>query len=153
MKYLAAILGVIATAGIGSCLTNQGLDWYLNQSIVPSFAPSGAVIGGVWTVIYALSAVALILWLSQKKRDANYPRVVWWFVINGFLNAYWSYLFFAQHQVEWAIAEMIGLEISVLVLIWLMWKQRRWSAILLLPYAAWVAFATYLAYSFWILNK
>lgn len=153
MKYLAVILGVAATGGIGSWLTDQGLDWYFNEAVLPSFAPSGAVIGGVWTIIYALSAVALILWLVQKKHDVNDYRVIWWFVVNGILNAYWSYLFFVQHQVGWAIVEMIGLEITVLILIWLMWKRVRWSAILLIPYAVWVIFATYLAYSFWILNK
>jgi len=152
MKYLVAILGVGAVGWVGSWLTNQGLDWYLYQSTIPSLAPPGGVIGMVWTIIYVLSAVSLILWLNQQKRDMTYATVVWWFVVNGILNAGWSYLFFFQQQVGLAIVEMIGLEISVLVLIWLMWRRIRWSAILLLPYAAWVMFATYLAYSFWKLN-
>lgn len=153
MKYLAVIAGVAVVATIGSWLTNRGLDWYLNQSVIPSFAPAGSVIGLVWTVIYTLSAISLILWLNQKKRDVNYHRVIWWFVANGFLNAFWSYLFFFKQQVGLAIVEMIGLELSVLVLIWLMWKRGRVSAVLLIPYAAWVMFATYLAYSFWVLNR
>jgi tryptophan-rich sensory protein len=152
MKYLAVIAGVAAVAGIGGWLTGQGLDWYFQQSVVPSIAPSGSVIGAVWTVIFILSALSLMIWLANKQRG-NDMRVVWWAVTNGILNVGWTYLFFVQHQVGLAIVEMIGLEISVLVLIWLMWKQGRWSAILLIPYAAWVVFATYLASSFWILNR
>jgi benzodiazapine receptor len=152
MKYLVVFLSVFAVGGVGSWLTSRGLDWY-NQSNIPSFAPGGSVIGTVWTIIYILSAIAIILWLNQKKRDANYYRVIWWFVVNGVLNAFWSYLFFFNHQVGVAIAEMIALEASVLVLIWLMWKRVRLSAILLIPYAVWVVFATYLAYSFLVLNK
>lgn len=152
MKYLAVVAGVLAVAATGSWLTGRGLDWYYNQSLVPSLAPAGAVIGSIWTIIYVLSAVSLVLWLAQKQRGNNYYRVIWWFVVNGILNAYWSYLFFVQHQVGAAIVEMLVLELTVVWLIWLMWKRVRWSAILLLPYAAWVVFATYLAYDFWKLN-
>ncbi len=152
MKYLAVVLSVLAVGGVGSWLTNQGLSWY-NQANIPSFAPGGGVIGTVWTVIYILSAISLILWLSQKSKGQSHSAVVWWFVVNGILNAGWSYLFFFKQQVGLAIVEMLVLEVTVLVLISLMWKRVRWSAILLIPYALWVAFATYLAYSFWVLNK
>jgi benzodiazapine receptor len=62
-------------------------------------------------------------------------------------------LFFYQQWVGSALIEMLLLEATVVLLIIMMWRKLLRSSILLIPYAVWVAFATYLAYSFWILNR
>jgi len=152
VQYLLVVLITGLVAGLGSWLTTQGIEWYY-LSHLPTLAPAGSVIGGVWTVVFIASAGSLILWLQQKEKTANYYRVIWWFGVNAVLNLAWTYLFFFQRQVGASIIEMVGLELSVLILIWLMWKKRIYSSILLIPYAVWVLFATYLAYNFWILNR
>jgi len=68
------------------------------------------------------------------------------------LNVFWSYLFFNQHQILASIIEMIILDTTVIVLILLLWPISKLASYLLMPYAVWVAFATYLTYQILLLN-
>ena len=152
INYFLIPLGAIIVAWGGSYLTNIGLPWY-NASNLPNIAPPGALIGLMWTIIYTLATISLLLWFNQKQRPKNFWAVVWLFIINGLLNAGWSYLFFFRQWPGVAIIEMLFLEATVIALIVMMQPKLRNAARLLWLYAAWVAFATYLAYSFWALNK
>ena len=152
ISYAAIVVGVIVVAVAGNLFTSRGLPWYL-ASQLPALAPPGPVIGAVWTMIYVLCAVSMIMWFSQPRRDRRFWLVTWVFIANGLLNAAWCWLFFAQRWVGAAIVEMLLLEATVLVLIALIWRVRRAAALLLVPYAVWVVFATYLAAAFWQLNR
>lgn len=149
-NYFIIPASVFAVGYIGSMFTNIGLPWYNAQNI-PSFAPPGGVIGIAWSIIYTLSIIAIILWWNGR-RDENWRWVLGLLIANGFLNAFWCYLFFTSRLVFAAIIEMVILEATVIALIILLWRRARVSAILFVPYAVWVVFATYLAYSFWRLN-
>lgn len=152
-NYFVIPLLVAAVAAVGGQFTRVGLPWY-DSANIPGFAPSGVVIGTVWTILYGLAAIALIwFWNRRNKKHTEDGAILWLAIANGILNSLWSYLFFARQAVALAIGEMVVLELTVLGLIWLMWKHYRVSAWLLVPYAIWVGFATYLAYSFWLLNR
>jgi translocator protein len=151
-NYILIPIVVFLTAFIGSTLTDPNSTWYKTLKL-PSFAPPGYVIGIVWTVIFILCAIsAIILW---NKLPHN--TLFWWligiFIVNAVLNIGWSYLFFNQHQIFASIIEMIILEASTIAIIILAWPLSRLAAGLLLPYAAWVAFATFLAMNIYNLNK
>jgi len=152
INYFLIPLAAIVAVVVGSYLTKLGMPWY-EASNLPSVTPSGGFIGGMWTIIYTLSTISLLLWFNQKRRPKNFWAVVWLFIANIVLNVGWSYLFFVQHWVGSAIVEMILLEGTVIALIVMMWKNLRTSSILLWLYAAWVAVATYIAYSFYVLNR
>jgi len=152
INYFLIPLAAIVAVVVGSYLTKLGMSWY-EASNLPSFTPSGGFIGGMWTAIYTLATISLLLWFNQKRRPKNFWAVVWLFIANIVLNVGWSYLFFVQHWVGSAIVEMILLEGTVIALIVMMWKNLRTSSILLWLYAAWVAVATYIAYSFYVLNR
>jgi len=152
INYFVIPLVAVVAAGVGSYLTKLGMPWY-EASNLPSITPSGGFIGLMWTVIYTLSTISLLLWFNQKRRPRNFWAVVWLFVINILLNVGWSYLFFVQHWITGAIGEMILLEATVIALIVMMWKDLKKSSVLLWLYAVWVAVATYIAYSFWIINR
>ncbi len=151
MPYALIILSTIATGAIGSLFTTDALtSWYLTINL-PSWTPSGGVIGIVWTILYILIAIAGILaWNSVKKKDRR--RVFTLFGLQLILNALWSYLFFSAHQIGAAFVEMLGLELAIITLIVAVKKYSTTAAWLLLPYALWVAFATYLTFSVWRLN-
>ncbi len=151
-NYIIIPLITIAVAVIGSFLTSAGMDWYKTLNL-PSLAPGGGFIGSVWTVIFILSTISvLIIWNSAPRTN-----LFWWiigfFIVNAILNVLWSYIFFYSHNIGPSIIEMIILEISVLGLCILIWPYSRVASILIWPYAIWVCFATYLAYNIWILNK
>jgi len=150
--YFFIPLAVVAVAMLGSWLTAQGVQTWYTTLTLPNIAPSGGFIGGVWTIIFILSAVALILIWNQRRQIRHFAWLISLLVANGILNVLWSYLFFVQHQTGWAVLEMLVLNLTTLVVIVWVWRRARTAAWLLLLYFLWVSFATYLAYSIWVLN-
>ena len=53
---------------------------------------------------------------------------------------------FGWHLLLLSFIEMILLEVTVVALIFLLWRKVSWAGILLIPYALWVPFATYLTW-------
>lgn len=143
---------VILVAASGSLITSAGLDWYETLNL-PGFTPAGYVISAVWTVIFVLAAAALLLVWRDRQRLANFKTVIWLFIANALLNIFWSAIFFGWHLLGWAVLEMAILDLTTLILILLLWPQKRMASWLLVPYFLWVSFATYLAWQIWLLNR
>jgi len=74
------------------------------------------------------------------------------FIINAFINVFWSYLFFVLHMTGYAAIDSMALALSVLSLIIFIYPISMLAAVLLVPYFVWVLIATYLNYSIWKLN-
>lgn len=158
INYFIIPLITILVAVLGSFLTSSGggaqnpTGWYSSIN-KPEFTPSGKIIGSVWTVIFILTAIsALIVWNSSNVLQ---DKVLWIgaaFLLNAFLNVFWSYLFFKMHFIGAALIEMLFLELSVIALIILIYPISVLAMVLLIPYAVWVLFATYLTFSIWRLN-
>lgn len=158
LNYFIIPIIVFLTATIGSYFTGAGMDWYQTINL-PSFTPPGWVIGLVWTFIFILSAISvLIFWnLPIKESDDKKLKMRFWtiiliFLINAGLNIFWSYLFFYQSLIGAAVFEAALLGISVIALVVLIWPISRISSLLLVPYAVWVCFATFLNTFIWFLN-
>jgi len=150
--YLLVPVVVIGTALFGSYLTSLGLgEWYGSLNL-PSFAPPGGLIGTVWSTIYLLVAICAFIFYARVKDKKQKDRVTAFFLVNAFLNVFWSFLFFANQLIGFAILDSILLGFSVLILIYLIYPVSKLAAGLLLPYVVWVGFATYLNYLIWTLN-
>ncbi|MEM8970698.1 MAG: TspO/MBR family protein [Pseudomonadota bacterium] len=143
LLFLALVMGGGLTIGY---LTRPG-DWYL-QLAKPSFNPPGRVFGPVWTVLYVMIAVAG--WRLWYAAEAGLARALWWLQL--VLNFSWSPAFFAAHQIGAALAIIVVLLITIVSMIALTWRHDRTTALLFLPYAAWVAFATALNTAIFQLN-
>jgi len=148
LLYIGIPLVMVGVSALGSSFTSTGLQgWYSSLSL-PGFTPPGGVIGLVWTTIYILTAISAILFYREHKDN----KVTLALASNLLLNISWSYIFFTAHLVGLAVLWAGFLGLSVLALIVLMWKKARVSALLLVPYLAWVSFATYLNYVIYTLN-
>ena len=148
---IAGLTLVVALSG--SALTTPEITtWYATLNL-PSWTPSGSVIGLAWTTIFILTAISAIVVWQNAPRDSRLWWIVLLFLLNGVLNVGWSYLFFNQHLIGASILEMLVLNATTIVLIFLTWPISRLAALLLFPYVGWVTFATYLAYSVWQLNR
>jgi len=151
LNYIVIPLITIIVASMGSEFTEAGMEWYRTLRL-PASTPSGAVIGLVWGVIYILTtASALIVW-NGTPHDSRFRAIVAIFLVNAFLNAFWSYLFFVQHWLAGSVVEIILLLATVAALVILIWPRSVIAAVLLLPYARWVAFASWLNIAIWRLN-
>jgi len=150
--YILVPLFYLAVALTGRLFTAQGVATWYPTLIKPSYTPPGSFIGAAWTVIYILTAASLILYINRARGDGSVSRTVGVFVLNGIFNAAWSYIFFTRHMVGLAVADAAVIGLSVLVMMVLVWRRSIASSLLLLPYLAWTAFATFLNYEIYGLN-
>ncbi len=148
-RYLALVLFVALVLGGGltiGAMTAPG-DWYvaLNK---PAFNPPGWIFGPVWTVLYV--AIALAGWLVWERRADGMAMPLWW--VQLALNFAWSPAFFSAQQIGMALVIILALLLTILSFIVLTWHRVNSAALLFLPYAAWVAFASLLNAAIFILN-
>lgn len=152
IKLIIIPIVTVATAWLGSLVTGQGMIWYSKINL-PSFTPPGRIIGMVWTFIFILATISAILVFKNSNLSKKTLIIIaTLFIINSLLNIFWSYLFFGQHLLFYAIIEAGLLGLSVIILIIKIWPISITSAILLMPYLGWVSFATYLTYLIWKIN-
>lgn len=147
---LVAAAAALTVAILGGLMTDIG-PWYESLR-KPSWQPPGWLFGPVWTVIFALVALAGVGAWRRAPRARDRQTLLLLFLINGFLNVLWSLLFFRLHRPDWAFVEVILLWLSILALIVALRRFARGAAWLLLPYLAWVAFAAYLNWTVVRLN-
>jgi tryptophan-rich sensory protein len=121
--------------------------WY-QQLAKPAYNPPGWVFGPVWTVLYVLIAIAG--WRVWLRRPRSLESLSWWLQLA--MNFLWSPVFFAAHKIEVALIVLVLLLVSILVFIVLAWRRDRLPALLFIPYAAWVAFASLLNADLYIMN-
>ena len=136
---LIAAAAAMSVAVLGALMTDLG-PWYtsLNQ---PSWKPPDWAFGPIWTTIFALAAGAGVIGWRHAPTRADAEQLLMQFALNGFLNVFWSLLYFRLHRPDWALYEVPLLWLSVLGLIVVLWRYARLAAWLLLPYLAWVATA------------
>lgn len=151
-NYLIIPLIAVFVAISGSSITTLGLEWYYSSLQLPAWTPDGSLIGMIWTLIYFLTSISALLFYNHEPRGAQFQKVIVLFVANAILNVGWSFVFFGLHAIFVSFLVCLFLEGSVLVLMYYLWKRDRYSALLLVPYAVWVAFATYLNFFIWKLN-
>lgn len=126
-------------------------EWYetLNR---PLLTPPNWVFGPVWSVLYLMIAVSLILFLKRygKKTKFKIYLLISSHLISNFL---WTTLFFGMKTPGWALLDIIFLDLTLILIIKHFWKNSRFLSALLFPYLIWVLFATYLNAAFFILNN
>ncbi|MDD4870105.1 MAG: tryptophan-rich sensory protein [Kiritimatiellae bacterium] len=125
-------------------------EWYstLNR---PTFTPPNWIFAPVWTVLYITIVISIFLYYRSSPKS----HVVWTsavLAVHLVTNFIWTYLFFELQSPAMALMDIVILDVSLAVLICWFWKSSVLAGALLLPYLAWVLFATYLNYGFYRLN-
>jgi tryptophan-rich sensory protein len=139
-----------ATAALGAVASIEAASFYL-QLARPAWAPPGWLFGPVWTLLYAMMALsAWLAWLRPPSPRRNAGLLL--FVAQLVANALWSWLFFAWHRGAFAAAEVLVLWALIAATIVAFLPVRRAAALLLVPYLAWVSFASVLTWAVWLAN-
>jgi tryptophan-rich sensory protein len=147
---LAAALSAMAVAALGALTTELG-PWYYRLH-KPVWQPPDWLFGPAWTLIFALAALAGVLYWQRIMDRNERLQVVAAFALNAFLNTSWSLLFFRLKRPDWALYEVGLLWLSIALLIVLLARGSRGAAWLLVPYLAWVSFASVLNWKIVQLN-
>lgn len=147
---LAAALSALAVGLLGALTTDLG-PWYFGLH-KPAWQPPDWLFGPAWTLIFALAALAGILyWERAASRDERL-QIIAAFALNAFLNTFWSLLFFRLRRPDWALYEVGFLWLSIVLLVILLARASRGAAWLIVPYLAWVSFAAFLNWTIVQLN-
>lgn len=138
ISLLPFILLVLGGGTLIGALTGPD-DWYRALE-KPPFNPPGWLFGPVWTTLYILIAIAG--WRLWRDARGSLAMKLWWMQL--VLNFAWSPMFFEAHEIGWALAIILALLAVIIAFIATAWRIDRTSALLFIPYAAWVSFAALL---------
>ncbi len=94
--------------------------------------------------------MGISLWLILKTKAPRSSVVL--FGIQLALNIGWSFFFFYLHRPDLAFLEILILFVFILLTIAAFKRDSTLAAWLLVPYALWVSFASYLNFTIWQLN-
>lgn len=150
-NYVIIPLITLATMISGSYFTAKGMAWYHTLNL-PSFTPPSWVFSIVWTILYLMIAYSALYFWNTSKNSWHFIAAAFLFLFNAILNVTWCYLFFYKHMIGVSLIEIIGLNLSTIMLIGILYKETLPSALLLIPYALWGIFATMLTFALWIIN-
>ncbi|MDT0328498.1 TspO/MBR family protein [Nocardiopsis lambiniae] len=141
LAFGTALLGVLAspdTAGEYASLTR------------PGWAPPSWLFGPVWTALYAMIAFSgWLVWRRGRLRGLALALFAGQLVF----NALWTPLFFGLGLRGTALVDIVVLLVTVTATITVFARASRTAALLLVPYWAWVGFATVLNAAIWWLNR
>ncbi len=147
---LAAAGAAVAVALLGALMTDLG-PWYAGLR-KPEWQPPDWLFGPAWTLIFGLCAFSgYLAWRNAPNRGGR-DAVVALFALNGCLNVLWSALFFRLKRPDWALTESALLWLSILLMIVALARYSKAASALLVPYLAWVSFATVLNWTVVSLN-
>lgn len=152
LHIAVAISAVMLTSGLGQIGTARSLaDWY-PALIKPGFTPPNLVFPIAWTALFALMAYAFWRILESRPESPGRTHAIRLFLAQLVLNATWSWAFFGYQNPKAGLAVILILEVVILLTLRSFWRIDRLSGWCLVPYAAWVAFATLLNASIVWLN-
>ena len=149
---LLTVPAIVLLGFLSGRLANSGYGnrWF-DALEKPALMPPGWLFGVAWTILYILMGLALAIVLHARGAKGRGPAIVL-FLVQLLMNLAWSPLFFRAHQVGSALMLILALIVVVAITIWLFGRIRRVAGLLLLPYLAWLAFASFLNYEIGRLN-
>lgn len=145
--FLAISLG----AGVAGAFASVSAQSFYADLVQPSWAPPPWLFGPVWTTLYLMMGLAA--WLAWREGPSPaVGRALRVYAVQLVLNGLWTWIFFAWRQGGLALAEILLLWALILATIVLFWRIRPIAGALLIPYLAWVSFASALNAALWLAN-
>lgn len=135
---------VLAAALLGNAATLPNIAPWYDRLAKPPLTPPNWVFGPAWTVLYVLIAFAFYRVLRLPPETPGRGRAIALFFVQLVFNAGWSFAFFGARNPAFGLAVILPMELLVVATIWAFRPLDRVAASCLVPYALWVAFATYL---------
>jgi len=144
--FLAFSFGTSAWGGFVTSIYKE--PWYSTLT-KPGFNPPDFIFPSIWTALYMSMAFAVwLIWINPKKTE----KIIYIYFIHLLVNASWSVVFFALHQVFLALVVIIIILFLVLWLMKLYHPINKVSFFLMVPYLAWLVFAFILNLNIFLLN-
>lgn len=147
-----AVLPVIAVAVLGSLATTPNIPgWYAGLAKPPGTPPNW-LFAPVWSLLYAAMIVAAWRILSRPSGTPGRREALAVFFVQLALNGAWSWVFFAGRNPLLGLVVISALLVAIALTIRAFRSLDRLAGWLLVPYLAWVLYATWLNLGIWWLN-
>ena len=139
-----------AAAVVGGLAGDFRSGWYRDLR-KPTWQPSGATIGTVWSILYTEIAIAgSLLWVHRRRAGREVGPL---FVAQSLLNAAWTPLFTRARRLDLATVDCAALTAVNAGLVASSLRTSRVAGLLLFPYLVWTGFATFLSWTLYRLNR
>ena len=154
LRIATVIMTCLAVGYISSMVTRENIPtWYalINK---PFFTPPNWVFAPVWTMLFILMGIAAgMVWNKLESNKELVKKGLLFFTVQLLLNALWSYLFFGLNNILLAFIEIILLWLIIYETFYIFKQIDKKASYLLIPYLAWVGFATILTGTIYWLNR
>lgn len=132
---------------LGSQATQPHTDGWYEQADKAPWTPPDWLFGPVWIVLYiGMGVAAWLIWRERHRVRVTTPLMLYF--VQLAVNGTWTPLFFAAYP-SWGGAALwaaLGVIITLIILVILtaraFWPISRTAAVILLPYLAWILYAS-----------
>lgn len=150
--YIYSIFSAVLVGVLSALFTMGSMDIY-NDILTPPLSPPSWLFPVVWTVLFMLMGIS-----AARIKLANAPRrqkdsVLRTYHISLAVNFLWSIIFFNLRAFLFAFVWLLFLLTLIIITIVKYYKIDKLAAYLQIPYTLWVAFAGYLTFAIWWLNR
>jgi tryptophan-rich sensory protein len=153
-RIAIVVIICLAVGYLSGMVTRASITTWYPTLVKPSFNPPNWIFAPVWTSLYVMMGVAAgFIWNQITTQKAAVTKALQFFTIQLVLNALWSYLFFGLHNLMLATIEVVLLWLMIFETYSQFAKINKTASYLMLPYLAWVSFASVLTASIWWLNR
>ena len=139
-----AVIAIEFLGGASGWLSNSGYGnpWF-DGLLKPSFMPPGWAFGVVWPILYALMGIAVGMIIAEPPSPRRQAALTLFFIQLA-LNFAWSPIFFAGHDIRLAKVIIFAMTAVAAAAAGQFLRLRKPAGLLLIPYLAWLIFATML---------
>ncbi len=141
---LAAFIAPLAVGGLGTIPTAKSIPTWYRTLDKPDWRPPDKAFGPVWTTLYALMGLALVLVRRARGAPNRIDTAQAVFGLQLALNLAWSFVFFGGRSPRGGLVVIVLLWAFILATLAEFWRVKRVAALLMVPYLGWVTFAAVL---------
>ena len=153
LTFIIAIALPLAIGGFSAFLTKDNMNIY-EEVNTPPLSPPSFLFPVVWTILYVFMGISsAFIWFQRKDSKERADMGLLIYAVSLFFNFVWSLIFFNFRAYLLSFVWLVTLLVLILMTISSYKKVFPLAAYLQLPYAVWVAFAGYLNFGVWLLNK
>lgn len=146
LSFFYLFLPIVLGALIGLYISN-GIDY--PELVLPPLAPPKIFFPIVWTLLYLLMGISYFIF---KKKEEGFQYENYLYYLQLLVNLLWPIFFF---QLKWrffSIFIILVLDALLIYFLSYIYKKKKISAYINIPYLLWIFFATYLNIGIYFLN-
>ena len=153
LTFVISIALPLVIGGFSAFLTKDNMNIY-SEINTPPLSPPSFLFPVVWTVLYVLMGVSsAFIWLNRSDNKDTADKGLLIYAASLFFNFVWSLIFFNFRAYLFALVWLIVMLVLIILTVVNYKKVVPLAAYLQIPYILWTAFAGYLNFGVWVLNR